>query len=981
MNDMNRFLFTEDELKAFVPNTDGEEKKNGRGLLGITWDAVKEVPGGIWDTAKGAINYKDVSLADLPEAKAEQEAKARNIRAAKQEGGALGETIAQVGDSLGYSLGTMGGALAGAKAGAVAGGMMAGPAGAWVGGAIGGLGASGTVADRASVNSFMKEVLVFTADKFKQEVGRDMTEEEWNRVKAYINDYADRYGLWEAIPEAAGNVLLGGVLLKPGGNFIARKLLAGNEKSKVVGRFLIDIGSGIGEELVTETVTAKGQSGIEHELGMRDKPSDWEESFKDIAPVTIGQTAVMALGGKGLSRLSRRLRKGDAPAENGDTSDTQLGENNGTHASNSHENPYRHRDLLSEEQQAQSLVPEVVNERGQDTEQPQAGRTRATVFDTAPSGAAAGEVDLLQIGGGQAIEGATEQRPALGTGLVGLSPNGQQDTTVPVASAGNDMEAAVTPEVVAEVQGTTQQDELADELFRQYQAYRTAQEMRGREPLSFDAWVNGWEEDTEVVDTGAVNVEPARSIDGGMNAGLVGMAPQPAGLTEGMASSPEMTHAALTDTAMPEAAAADVRAVSPETALQGEMTYGRPEQGDGRGPADTVSGQEVDRGSEPAGYAGKPAGEAAVPEQAGGQGRGGRYAALKIPNRDDLPVQFEVVERDEVQPSHLPARDFERNPRYGLENERRYHDEPASRDKVVGNAKNLDPAFLLESVDANQGAPVVDREGNVLGGNGRAMSISLSYDRFRDKAEGYRQALIDNAARLGLDENAIRSMSAPVLVRRVQGDLSPQERQALVSALNEDFKASRERRAEGKSRGDRFSRETLVALSRAFREADSLRSFFDTENSRAIVDRMIRDGVISETERNALVGADGLLNPDGKRVVEEALRGRIAPDYETLSRLPAEVVGKLDAVLPDLIRCEYAGEDWNVTGDMRTALKHIADFKASGIAELQTSLEQADMFTGRSRAQDLNMRARTLLEALLREEGVCQESCALCRQQ
>ena len=870
MNDMNRFLFSEDELKAFVPNTDGEEKKNGRGLLGITWDAVKEVPGGIWDTAKGAINYKDVSLADLPAAKAEQEAKAKNIRAAKQEGGALGETIAQVGDSLGYSLGTMGGALAGAKAGAAAGGMMAGPTGAFVGGALGGLGASGVVADRAAVNSFMKEVLVFTADKFKQEVGRDMTEEEWNRVKAYINDYADRYGLWEAIPEAGGNVLLGGVLLKPGGNFIAKKLLAGNEKSKAVGRFLIDIGSGIGEELATETVTEMGQSRVEHELGMRDKPSDVIESFRDVAPVTIGQTAVMALGGKGLSRLSRRLRKGDAPAENGDTSDTQLGENNGTHASNSHENPYRHRDLLSEDQ-APVYDPEVVNEIAPVSEQQQAGRTRATVFDTAPSGAAAGEVDLLQIGGGQAalpgkqaiegaarqqtalgsglvgmtpvegnakpaisgklaigdieawpevidvdsvevaalpgkqaIEGTVGQRPALGAGLVGLSPNGQQDTTAPVAPAGNDMEAAVTPEVVAEVQGAT----------------------------------------------------------------------QPAGLTEGMASSPEMTHAALTDTAMPEAAAADVRTVSPETALQGEMTYGRPEQGNGRGPADTVAGQEVNRESEPAGYAGRSAGEAAVSEQAGGQGRGGRYAALKIPNMDDLLVQFEVVERDEVQPSHLPARDFERNPRYGLENERRYHDEPASRDKVVGNAKNLDSAFLLESVDANHGAPVVDHEGNVLGGNGRAMSISLSYDRFRDKAEGYRQALIANAARLGIDENAIRSMSAPVLVRRVQGELSPQDRQALVSALNEDFKASRTRRTEGKSRGDRFSRETLVALSRAFREADSLRSFFDTENSRAIVDRIIRDGVISETERNALVGADGLLNPDGKRVVEEAGENR-----------------------------------------------------------------------------------------------------------
>lgn len=987
MNDMNRFLFTEDELKAFVPNTDGAEKEKGRGLFAFARDAAQALGRGAVDAVKGAWNNGDIHASDIPAIRERQKKNAEFYEQAKSQlGEKAGEIAGVVAPSLGYSASTLGASLlGGAATGAAAGSIV--PGIGTIAGALGGMAASGTMAYRAAGNDFFENILVAADDSIRRRYGRSITEEEAQNIIKAFKPLAKEYGSYEALPEAIGNIFIGGF-----GSNLAKSLIKGTGKKQKIGRFAAGAGLDLTGEIATETTTEKAQSGVEATAGLGEAKSIGE-AFSDVAAPTAVQAGI--LGGLvhgGRAAKQRLMGYGDRTEERHSPSEPQ----SGVTATTSEENPYRHRDLLSEDQ-APVYDPEVVNEIAPVSEQQQAGRTRATVFDTAPSGAAAGEVDLLQIGGPaalpgkqaigdieawpevidadavevaalpgrQAIEGATEQRPALGAGLVGLSPNGQQDTTAPVAPAGNDMEAAVTPEVVAEVQGTTQQDELADELFRQYQAYRTAQEMRGREPLSFDAWGNGWEEDTEVVDTGAVNVEPARSIDGGMNAGLVGMAPQPAGLTEGMASSPEMTHAALTDTAMPEAAAADVRAVSPETALQGEMIYGRPEQGDGRGPADTVAGQEVNRGSEPAGYAGRPAGEAAVPEQAGGQGRGGRYAALKIPNRDDLPVQFEVVERDEVQPSHLPARDFERNPRYGLENERRYHDEPASRDKVVGNAKNLDPAFLLESVDANQGAPVVDREGNVLGGNGRAMSISLSYDRFRDKAEGYRQALIDNAARLGLDENAIRSMSAPVLVRRVQGELSPQERQALVSALNEDFKASRERRAEGKSRGDRFSRETLVALSRAFREADSLRSFFDTENSRAIVDRMIRDGVISETERNALVGADGLLNPDGKRVVEEALRGRIAPDYETLSRLPAEVVGKLDAVLPDLIRCEYAGEDWNVTGDMRTALKHIADFKASGIAELQTFLEQADMFTGRSRAQDLNMRARTLLEALL----------------
>ena len=57
------------------------------------------------------------------------------------------------------------------------------------------------------------------------------------------------------------------------------------------------------------------------------------------------------------------------------------------------------------------------------------------------------------------------------------------------------------------------------------------------------------------------------------------------------------------------------------------------------------------------------------------------------------------------------------------------------------NAAKLDPAFLMESVDANHGAPVIDHDNNVLGGNGRAMSIARAYESFPERGEQYREAL------------------------------------------------------------------------------------------------------------------------------------------------------------------------------------------------------------------------------------------------
>ena len=355
--------------------------------------------------------------------------------------------------------------------------------------------------------------------------------------------------------------------------------------------------------------------------------------------------------------------------------------------------------------------------------------------------------------------------------------------------------------------------------------------------------------------------------------------------------------------------------------------------------------------------------------QSAPQGReGGRTrqpVAIKIPNRADEPAHYELLEADDVRASHLPARGFQKNPAYELENERRYHDEPGSRAKVMENAAKLDPAFLMESVDANHGAPVIDQDNNVLGGNGRAMSIARAYDSFPERGKQYREALKANADRLGIDPAQVDAMRSPVLVRRLERGMSSEERQQLVTAMNDDFKDAREKRASGKSRGDRFGRRTLEMLASGLKNADSLRQYFDAPESVSIVERMMEDGVIQRSERNAYVGADGLLNPDGKKVVEEALRGRVVRSYETLAKLPADVVGKLDAVIPHILVAEGIGKPWNITGHVRDSVDLLVGFRSSGIKDAEVYLKQLDMRTGRAPIQDFSKQAIALFRMAL----------------
>ncbi|MBQ9406631.1 MAG: hypothetical protein IJU37_07860, partial [Desulfovibrio sp.] len=397
----------------------------------------------------------------------------------------------------------------------------------------------------------------------------------------------------------------------------------------------------------------------------------------------------------------------------------------------------------------------------------------------------------------------------------------------------------------------------------------------------------------------------------------------------------------------------------------GEGTEPRLQQGDVRPDIQRADGNAARAAGERVGGSNtKSAPEGRSPERKI-QGSRGRSTTVKIPNRNAEPVTYALMEAEDVQASHLPANSFQKNPQYKLENQRRYHAEPASQTKVLRNAQDLDASFLLQSVDGNHGAPIVDHEGNALGGNGRAMSISQAYEKFPAKAEGYRQALRENAEAFGLDPAEIDRMRRPVLVRRLDNVYDLRTRQELVSALNETFTDSKEARAASKSRGDRLSRRTLEALASGLAEANSLREYFDEPQSAKVVEQLIRDGVLQETERNAYVAADGTLNPDGKRVIEEALRGRVASSFEALAALPGPIVAKIDAAIPHLLVSEGIGKDWNITGYMREAIDLLAEFKASSAKDPAIFLNQIDILKGKAPKERFSQAAQQLFRLAL----------------
>jgi hypothetical protein len=139
------------------------------------------------------------------------------------------------------------------------------------------------------------------------------------------------------------------------------------------------------------------------------------------------------------------------------------------------------------------------------------------------------------------------------------------------------------------------------------------------------------------------------------------------------------------------------------------------------------------------------------PRGSGNSGRYGDATQVRIPGENRaLEARYAVRELADVHPSHNPVT-LQANPVYAYRNDRNYAD-PRNSGRIIKQVAEFDPSYLLtESPDAVNGAPIIDRDGNVLGGNSRTMTVSRVYDERPAAATEYKAMLEKKAAQFGLD--------------------------------------------------------------------------------------------------------------------------------------------------------------------------------------------------------------------------------------
>src|SRR5579872_5132538 len=320
------------------------------------------------------------------------------------------------------------------------------------------------------------------------------------------------------------------------------------------------------------------------------------------------------------------------------------------------------------------------------------------------------------------------------------------------------------------------------------------------------------------------------------------------------------------------------------------------------------------------------------------------------------PVAFEaryaVRDLGDVYASHNSS-NFQPNPEYQFRNDRDYS-QPEAAARVINASRpdTFDPAYLINTnPDAVNGPPIINSNGNVLGGNSRTMILSRVYSGSPEAAANYKNALVREAANFGFDPNDIAAMRQPILVRELTRELSPDETQRAITQFNQPPTAALRpaERALADSRG--LTPQTLDFLSSKIDEQGpdgTLAQALEGRGGPDIVNRLVSDGVITTQERPQFIDDRGMLTADGKQRISKLLIGRLFETPDQFEATPPALRNKLERIVAPLARLQ-GRPDWDLSSQVGQALDVLAEARAHGISNLQDLVSQQDMFAGSQR--------------------------------
>ncbi len=336
------------------------------------------------------------------------------------------------------------------------------------------------------------------------------------------------------------------------------------------------------------------------------------------------------------------------------------------------------------------------------------------------------------------------------------------------------------------------------------------------------------------------------------------------------------------------------------------------------------------------------------PRRPGNSSRYGQTAFVRIPSENrSFESRYAVRELEDVVPSHNPFT-LQANPDYHFRNDRNYAD-ARNAERILKQTKEFDPEFVVtESPDANNGAPVIDSAGNVLGGNSRTMTIARVYKQKPAAAKAYRELIEKKAAQFGLKPEDVAAMKQPVLVRELTREVTPDSAQAIITDLNKVGTASLTSAERAIADSGRISEETLqqfAGMVDSLGPSGTLAKALEGKGGVFAANLLVKDGVITTAEKPTLFSANGDLTPAAKERIGKLMLGRLFDDSAQFESAAPALRNKLERIVAPLSR--VAGKaDWDLLTDVKSAIQMIETARATGNKNLDDLVAQQGLFGG-----------------------------------
>lgn len=309
----------------------------------------------------------------------------------------------------------------------------------------------------------------------------------------------------------------------------------------------------------------------------------------------------------------------------------------------------------------------------------------------------------------------------------------------------------------------------------------------------------------------------------------------------------------------------------------------------------------------------------------------------------EIRFNYELVDANQLVASHDTA--LRANEAYPSELQPRDRSRQASQQQITTIAQKLNPELVAESVKASDGAPIVSSDYIVESGNGRTIAMQKMYKENYPTAADYKNYLVENADKFGLDAAQVNEMDNPILVRVRTNKVN---RQAFVEEANVSNVASMSSVEQAVADSKKLTNKVMYLFS------PSENGDLNTASNRAFIAQFIQS-VVPQNERGILMTGDGALSQDGLRRVQNAILAKAYGNSEALMLMIESndnnvktLTNSLLQAAPAIVKMKdgiqndaYYNED--ISGDLVAAVEKFSELRNDGMS-VDTYLNQTSLF-------------------------------------